>query len=245
MAQGIDIRGKEDVLTQFDTFETPYFAVYQGKDLKFYHLNDDVDSARELLEANLSVLERNQTTAPFKIVFYENLNAAGKLSADNVKGSNTFRVFSPGVSYNHADYGNPERIGAYNRGGNAEIISSQEKKINELEEKINTLTELLEADPEPAQVGGIGGMLGALLENPQVQNVIVGKVLSFMDSLFPDKQQTAPAMVAGITEESDVQSAIRKLFDAGMTIADLQKLAGISSTNSAMFNILLQQLRSM
>lgn len=245
MAQGIDIRGKEDVLAQFDTFGTPYFAVYQGKDLKFYHLEDDVDSGRELLEANLLVLERNQTTAPFKIVFYESLNTAGKLSADNIKGSNTFRVWSPGVSFNNPDYGNPERMGAYNRGGNTEIVSSQQAEINELKEKVNELTELLQADDEPAQVGGVQGMLGALLENPQVQNVIVGKLLSFVETLFPDKQQTAPAMVAGITDESDVQGAIRTLFAAGMNISDLQKLANLSTTNPAMFNILLQQLRSM
>lgn len=246
MANGIDLRGKDEVLAQFEVFDTPYFSVYQGKDLKFYHDQDNLDDARELLSSNLEILERNQSTAPFKIVYYTQLNNSGKLTADNCKGSGTFRVMSPGVSYNNPNFGNPEIISGYPaRGAHLELLKKQQEEIQELKEKLDLIIESQTEDNEPQDaMGGFNGVIGALLNNPAIQNVIVGKLISLVDKILPEQKEVPAARVAGITDESEVQGALRDLFAAGMTIADLQKLADMSKTNAALFQILLGQLRN-
>lgn len=246
MATGIDLRGKDQVLQQFDLFDTPFFAVYQGKDLKFYHDVDNIDEAKELLSQNLDVLEFNASTAPFKIVYYTQLNNAGKLTQDNTKGSATFRVCSPGVAPNNPNYGELSMVGSYQRKRENEMIELLQQKIDEQNEKIALLIEAQEAEKEePETVSGVQGVIGALMANPVLQEAIIGRLLNLVDKILPAPGgQSNTAAIAGVTDESDVQSAIRTLFDAGMTIADLQKLADLSKSNPALFKMLLGQLRN-
>lgn len=247
MATGIDLRGADQVLQQFDLFDTPFFAVYQGKDLKFYHDVDNVDEARELLNSNLAVLEANASTAPFKIVYYTQLNNAGKLTMDNCKGSATFRICSPGVGANHPMAGQLEVVGSYHNRKQSELIELLERKLDEQNEKINILLEAKDAEEaeDPGQVNGFQSVIGSLMANPAIQEAIIGRLINLVDKILPPPQQQHNAgALAGITDESDVQGALRILFDAGMTISDLQKLAAMTKTNAGLFQILLGQLRN-
>lgn len=244
MATGIDLRGADQVLKQFELFNCPFYAVYQGKDLKFYHDSEDIDSAKELLEQSLAVLDYNQSTAVFKIVFYTQLNKDEKLTAENIKGSNTFRVVSPGVSYNNPNFGNPELIGSYqNKRESAIVLQTQSEKIEQLENKIDLLLEAKDDIEEPqSAVGSFQNVIGSLLSNPTIQEALIGRILNFVDTILPEKKQ--PVQIAGVMDESEVQTALRILFEAGMSIADLQKLANISTNNKPLFTILLSQLRA-
>lgn len=251
MATGIDLRGGEQVMAAFDLHGTPFFAIYQGKDLKFYHDAEDIDGARELLQQHVDMLNHGQSTAPFKIVFYTQLNSAGKLTNDNIKGSNTFRICTPGVSYNNPNFGNPEFIGSYSdKRERISVIEQQNAKISELTEKLDLLLEQKAIEDEETEaeatagVGSFQNIIGAVLSNPTVQNVLIGKLLAFVDQVLPDKQQAPAAQIAGVLDETEVQGALRTLFAAGMTIADLQKLAQMSENEPAMFNFLLSQLRN-
>lgn len=247
MANGIDLRGGDQVLNSYELFDTPFYAIYQGKTLKFYHDENDIDSGRELLQKQIDALQQGQSTAVFEIVYYTELNSAGKLVKENIKGSNTFRICTPGVSYNHPEFGNPALVGSYEskRQGN-QLIEMQAKKIEELEGKLDfILAQKAIEEEEAEEVGAVGSfqqIIGTVLSNPAVQNVLVNKLMNFVDTILPDKKQNV--QIAGVLDETDVQSALRKLFDAGMTIADLQKLAEMSEKETGMFNFLLTQLRS-
>lgn len=245
MATGINLRGADQVLQQFELFNTPYFAIYQGKDLQFYFDEENIDASRELLTQQLDVLTANRSTATFKAVFYTGLNDKGKLTPENIKGSTTFRVCTPGVSYNHPEYGNPELIGSYQeRRGNTRIMDEQAQKIEELEQKIDLLLEE-KTDGQPETIGGFQGVIGAVLSNPQVQQVLIGRLLGLLDKILPEQQAAGlKPTIAGISDETEVQTAIRTLFEAGMTIDDLIKLSNIPKNNPALFSILLTQLRS-
>lgn len=248
MATGINLRGGDQVLQQFELFDTPFFAIYQGKDLQFYFDEENIDAARELLTQQLDVLTNNRSTATFKAVFYTGLNDKGKLTPENIKGSTTFRVCTPGVSYNHPEFGNPELIGAYgNSRGGVRLMDEQAQKIEALEQKIDQLLEekAEEENNTPQGVGGFQGMIGAVLSNPQVQQVLIGRLLGLLDKILPEQNAAGPKpTIAGISDESEVQAAIRKLFEAGMNIDDLIKLSNIPQNNPALFSILLTQLRS-
>lgn len=253
MANGIDIRGAAQVLEQFDLFDTPFFAVYQGKDLKFQHLEDNIDEARNLLRQNLEVLENNGSVAPFKIVYYYNLSASEKLVPENIKGSNTFRVCSPGVSTNHPDYGNPDRINTNfyaSKIGNAKLIDEQAAKILELEERLNAMD--AEAEAEPAAVGGFNGIINGLLASPEIQQAIIGRLLNFVDTILPannntmqTQQQSSGAAIAGVSETNVFHDSITVLENNGMTLNDFVKLANIAQTKPDYFKMLLQSLRTM
>lgn len=243
MATGINLRGADELMKQFELFDTPYFAIYQGKDLQFYYDNDNIDGARELLQQQLDVLSHNRSTATFKAVFYTDLNDKGKLTPDNIKGTTTFRVCSPGVSYNH-----PEFIGSYgDRRGNTRLRDEQDQLIEELKEKVETLEARLndEQDNEPQAVGGIQGFIGAFLNNEQVQAALLPRLFGLIDQILPAPKPAAqPAAINGIADETEVQAAIRRLFEAGMNIDDLIKLSNIPKNNPALFSILLTQLRA-
>jgi len=248
MATGINLRGADELMKQFELFDTPYFAIYQGKDLQFYYDDENIDGARELLTQQLDVLTANRSTATFKAVFYTGLNDKGKLTPENIKGTTTFRVCSPGVSYNHPEFGNPELIGSYpERRGNVRLMDEQAQKIEALEQKIDLLLEEKESEQneQPQSVGGFQGVIGAVLANPQVQQILIGRLLTLLDKILPEQQPAGPKpTIAGITDESEVQAAIRQLFEAGMTIDDLIKLSNIPKNNPGLFSILLTQLRA-
>lgn len=245
MANGIDLRGGDQVLNSYELFDTPFYAIYQGKTLKFYHDENDIDSGRELLQKQIEALQQGQSTAVFEIVYYTELNSAGKLVKENIKGSNTFRIVTPGVGYNHPEFGNPALIGSYEaKRQSNQLIEQQAKKIEELEEKIDLLLEQkeIEEDQETESVNGFQQIIGTVLSNPQIQSVLVGKLMNLVDTILPDKKPNV--QIAGVLDETEVQAALRQLFDAGMTIADLQKLAEMSEKETSMFNFLLTQLRS-
>lgn len=258
MSIGIDLRGKDQVINQFDLFSTPYYCVMQGKDIKFYYADDNMDEARELLENNLNVLEQNGSVAPFKIVYYTGINEKGKLVAENIKGSNTFRVCSPGMAPNNPMYQNVEsglpiwqskKMSGIDREELEELKNKIQYLEDQNEELISKLEESEEAIEQPA---GIGGLLNGLLQNPEIQTALIGRILGFVDTLLPQKNNYMnSAQIAG-TEDNNFAKinlqeieAVEKLKGAGMTTDDLCKLANISVNNSAYFNMLLNTLRSL
>lgn len=251
MSVGIDLRGKEQVLQQFDFVETPFFAVYQGKDLKFQHLEDDTEAARTLLGQNLEVLELNGSTAPFKIVYYYNLNNAGKLTADNIKASNTFRIVSPGAATNSPFYGDP---GLHNTFFPSKIAGVSSEVLEELKEQNKLLRQQLEAyeaeaeeaDNEPEQPTGINAMVSGLLSNPEIQSVVISRLCGLLDKILPQPQAAQQnAMLAGVSEEKIILDNVQLLFAAGMEMEDLQKLTKIAQSNPMFFKTLLTSLKSM
>jgi len=246
MSLGIDLRGKEQVLQQFDFIETPFYAVYQGKDLKFQHLEDDTESGRALLAQNLEILDLNGSTAPFKIVYYYGLNDKGKLSTDNVKGSNTFRIVSPGTSTNSEFYGAPE---LQNRSFPSRVAGISSEYVEELKTQNQLLKQQLEAyeaeDTEPEAPTGINAMVSGLLSNPEIQSVVISRLCGLLDKILPQAPAQPNAMLAGINEDKIILDNVNKLFAAGMELQDLEKLVLIAQSNPVFFKTLLTSLKSM
>lgn len=239
MQSGIDLKGMGQILAGFDFQETPYFAVYQGRDLKFQCLENNSEVARDILAQNLAVLETNQNTSPFKIVFYYDLDKAGKLAKANEKGSNTFRVCEP--------MGTGGQMVAGAGGGH---VAALMQEVRELKEVVQQRFEQEEEEEEsPTAHQGIGGVVGALLQNPEVQSALIGRVLSFLDQILPPATPKQVGAIAGIGEavsgSNPYLEAIKDLEAAGMSLEDLRKLATLARTNGPMFNLLLSQLRGM
>jgi len=255
MGAGIDLRGSEQVINSFDLFETPYYQVMQGKDLKFHYLNDNIDGARELLRSNLEILEINETQAPFKIVYYSSLNTGGKLVPENMIGSNTFRVISPNAYHNlQMNNGVGSLVqnswsSSRENKNNAEILSQQEIKIKELEDKIIEL----ESEDKPDAVNGTNsfmGVVGMLLQDENVKQALIGRLMGLVDKILPmDNNNNKMGSLAGVdnvsVSESKIEKSVFELLEYGMLESDFLKLAVIGKTNPEYFKMLLTSLRAM
>lgn len=234
MAQGVDIRNKEGVLKQLEVFDTPFYSVHSGKDLKFFHAQNDIDAARRLLEDTLELLSQNGTAATFIIRFYSDVDDNGKLVEKNLLGSNSFRL-------NPA--GNSEIMGGYYPMINQNRLKELEMENALLQEKIALLESEEEEEEKPANV--VGAVINKLLENEIVQTRIISGLFSVLDKVIPvnDKHTNMSAAMSGyVADENDLQNVVDELLKH-CTVEDLKKLSELPTKNPSLFNLLLSQLR--
>ena len=253
MSNGIDLKGVNEVAAQYDYRETPFFAVYQGKDLKFYNVNDDIEAARSMLLQHLEQLEKNGSTAPFKIVWYKKLKTdSEELEKSSELGSNTFRVVQPGMSM--------QAYHAINRGDDMpQIISGSSNKIlealNSIESRLTAIENPLNEEEEEQEIKESGtqklmGAISGIINNPSVQEMIAVKLASLLNMIPTSQpvttvtQNTQPMKI----EEKDLpelNSYLQNLLNAGMGLNDFRMLSDLSIKNPSQFAWLLSMLKTL
>lgn len=243
-----DFRNIEALLSQFDVMATPYIEVYEGKQKKFDFIEDDLDGARNFLSQQLEAIKFFGNTALFRIAFYREATEKGKLLPENLKGSNTFKLMEYEEAAN-VPYWKQKAIGAANSNPEFEelkqMLLAQQSQINALLEDPDEIEEAAES------VGAYGGLLGALtplLQNPEVQQVIAGKIIGFINKILPDNQNNNvmenKANLAGLTENDAqrINNALAVLLSAGMSANDFEKLAALAN-DPTQFQFYLSMLR--
>jgi len=262
MSNGIDLKGVDEIMQQFDYRETPFYFVYQGKDLKFFHAEEDLEAGRALLELHLKQLQNNLTTAPFKIVWFKKLKGDGEIDKQSELGSNTFRVHQPGMSmqkYWAIQNGDvaPEFVAGYGnqkKNGNDEILEylkGIDSRLTAIENPLPEGEEQEEEDDEPDAGQKVLGALAGIISHPDVQQLLAQKIIGFLN-LIPSGNN---ATVAGANTTptiqqpnynnmEDLNELLKVLGNAGMTLQDFQKLANIATTNPGQFSMLLNMLRA-
>lgn len=247
-----DLRTLDAVMKMFDQQNTPFYEVYQGKDLKFDSIDhaEDMEDAREFLEQQLKAIEHFGSAAQFKINFYRNATEKGKL--ENLKASNTFKLNEQGVVPvgSYWDQRN-NSLGAV--GPKSELQEIKEMLVAQ-QSQINALLEDPDEDEEeeqPGAVGGVMGMLAGMLNNPAVQEAIAAKIIGFVNTIIPDPSGKTMTMqprtqLAGISQEDIValNAAVMTMIENGVQVTDFQKLATLTADRQK-FDMLLGMLRSM
>lgn len=248
-----DLWKKDAVIKMFDQQGTPYYEVMQGKEKKFDSLDhaEDIEDAKQYLQTQLEAIEYFGSPAQFRINFYRDLSAAGKLTADNLKASNTFKLAENGERAPGTYWGDRHAVGAVG-GGNSELAEIKEMLIAQ-QSQINALLE----DPDdtttgdPAGVGGVMGMLAGILNNPAVQEAIAAKAIGFLNSIIPDPSGKTMTMqsnpqLGNITQDdiTALNVAVTKLVEYGVTVNDFQKLAALTA-DKPKFEMLIGMLRTM
>lgn len=261
MGNAIDLKGVDEVLQQFEHRATPFFEVREGKDLKFKFLEEDFEAAKSCLDIHLQQLAANGSTAPYKIVYYGKVNAEKEsFIKDSELGSNTFRLNQPGMgmqTYHAINRGeiDPAYVAGMGSGLNAKILET----LNGINSRLTALETPLEEDPDeseedqPQDTGKqILGALAGIIQHPEVQSVLASKLVGLLN-LIPSgslggQPAPMPAPAKQITQMSQqeidaVNLALQTLFGAGMTVADLQKLADIAAKDQGKFTMLLGMLK--
>lgn len=178
MAQSIDRRGISSVLEGFDTFETPYYAVLQGGQIKYYCDDEDMEGAKELLKDNLLAAHQAGSDALYQLRLYKRIPDDGVDLKTPYIGSFNFKVQDQPTPYYPYQQINqqsqPERI-------------TGTSAFEQMQSRIAALEDAKDVEPEPQKVG----LLETFLQNPQMAVGAIAGILQIVKDFFnPHSQQS-------------------------------------------------------
>lgn len=216
--------------------DKPFYVVFSLKDAAPMRSNateDDVQAAADGLHRWLTNIEY---TGELKIYQFD------KMPAKVTKEKLTDAVH---ISYAYKNQRTPEekaewkeRMG-YNRpaGTDPALIAildrmeQREAAAHERLEKIERLvSEMAESeDDEEIEEKAENNILGAVLGNPAVQNILMAFATNLGANLATNqmaKQNVRPVAMAGVVDENpEVNELVEKLFSKGVTVDHLRKLS--------------------
>ena len=236
------LTGTEAVVSWYESMaeqDTPYYSVWDGRNLRFSYRGDSIEEGAKLLRQNLTMAEEQQSSGVLILKLHQELSKGQYLNERSPYSSSMpFRCISV----------ENDALAVYNLSGMG--------ALGRIDERLKKL------EGGESKEGGIMGMLGGLLENPQVGPILaqaaVGAVFGIVNKVLPGVFPTpggvghVPApqgpAIAGIPGEpvKDWDWAIEVLEKADPQLeSDLIKLAELSQKNPSMFDFLIKNLRSM
>lgn len=247
----VDLRGLEKVMSHYEFRDTPFYAVYCTKDLKFFHVEEDKEKGEAWLRDNLTLIENGGSTAIHKIEFYSEVTEKKKLIKENLIGIITFRLnqisdMAGGETWNR------QQVPALYRTREIELMEKILENQNAMESRVKAL-ETLEPETEEETPASMGmKMISGVFDNPQMQQAFAQRFLGFIDMIMPlkpNQRQQSPASVGNATITTDeivtIETAVQTLLNNGMTVSDLTKLSEISVKDPGQFTFLLKTLRNL
>jgi hypothetical protein len=223
----------ESVLSYYDEYDHPAYRVYAGNSPKieycrFQYDGTDKGIGREkLMEALQSLVQNVENTNTYIIQI---LKHKGKILEPYNQIS--FQLNKPNNMY-------PAQLGAFNFQQNNQVNNEILSRLRGLEEKLMKIEEEEEEEDEEPQ----NNILNGLLNNPQMQNMLMGILANIMT---PKK----PQAVAGIKETSElteeeqkIQAALEVLKVHTPQLGDkLLKLADMATNNNSQYQWLIKML---
>ena len=244
-SKAVQFRGIKNVVKAYENKKVPAWALFQGSQFLEKYEGSETDEGAQLLKDYLSALDqRSNDMNTYTLCVYED-PAGGKInSATKFDASFNFRLVDTIEDHLQSKVG-----GLY------------EERLAGIEK---TLTDTCRArEPEPPSVKEqMYAALGKLLEHPQIQQVIVGKVLMLVDSLgetvgsiFKRPNQVGAIGTVATTNEvnTDVQTENARLQEAvnilvtvdGKLGTNLLKLAQIAKADPKKYELLISMLNTL
>jgi hypothetical protein len=245
MAKAVHFHGVENIVEAFENKGIPFFAVVSDKCIIHKNAtNADMTEAGAELQQFLEMLN-NASNAVYTLKIFETVPTGGIKENTPADYSLNFRLNLPDMLPEHA--GRQKYYEARSSQSN-EILS----EIKALNKRIDDM-EKEDEDDEPQGISGIfNSTVNTLIQNPEVQQMIAGKLIGFLGNLTGGQ----PAAIAGVpgTQETIADDVQEKIDTAIQTIADntpggavslcqkLEKLAAMSVSNPGQFQMLLKML---
>jgi hypothetical protein len=215
----------EEVINFYELTDGSEYKVYAGTSpnesyKRFHFMGDKENGLQELTAALVQLQNRIENTNAYLIQIITPSKSKGKLKTDSLT-SISFQLNRP-AAYQ------PQVGGVSNR---TEMLLEKMCEQNSLLlSRLNTIDaeQELEFD-EPEQETG----LGAILNNPQIQTMLIGAVSNFLNG-------SKAVAIAGINNQNDIDAAmiiLQSLMDKGVSIEHLKKLDDMST--SKLNNLLL------
>ena len=237
------IVGTDGVLDWFDgVVKTPYFSVWNGKQICYSWSENDLDKGRDMLETNLRVFETNKVGDPFILKLHPALDKNDLITDKSpVYASLNFRVFDsyalqPGYAATGA------------------IAFENNPKLQALSDKVDHLSLLLDREPEPEPAPGFMGSINKVLEIPGVSDAVAPLIGALTNMVLKGLNLPVPApapvahsggALSGISEDQEIKinQALDILEQVDPNLGDsLLRLAAIAQKDPNKFKTLLSML---
>lgn len=242
-SKSVQFRGIKNVVKAYSNKKVPAWGLFQGTQFLEKYEGDDTDEGAQLLKDYLEALDqRSNDMNTYTLCVYE-VPAGTKINS-STKFDASFNFRLADTIEDHIT----SRVGGL-----------YEERLAGIENTLKTLVE--PAEPEPPSVKEqMYAALGKLLEHPQIQQVIVGKVLLLVDSLgetvgsiFKRPQHVGAIGATSQAEPADanvenarLQEAVNILVTVDPQLGtNLLKLAGIAKADPAKYNLLISMLKGM
>lgn len=232
MASSIDFKGPQSIMAAYDMhaekYGKVYYAVYQGRELKFTYTNGNIDEGADTLKKNLQFLQQSGTKAVFTIRFYDNAKNNKITNADAYIGSFTFQVNEDTWMQPYQQQQQPYQIG---NAANNELL----EEIKSMRLEMQQLRDNAVGNVEPP----LEERIKSWLQIPLVEDIIrgVGKVMNIpiADPVYDESVNS----LAGVDITQDqindqankASAAFKRLIVVDPNIGDhLLKLATLAET---------------
>ena len=195
--------------------DSPLFGVFQGKQLLFSYSGDDMDKAIEKLTENVSIGEQSDNQSILSLRLYKTAGKEGFIVEKT--------PYSQSILFCCTDK-EPQVMGGYDRPNfNTRtdkimqtldemklLLAPVAQRMNDLEERLNDL--------EDSKPKGIQGAISGLIENPQVQGLLINKLMGLFGM---DDTKRIPQAMAGV--ETTARMDDKRIHDA---VERLQAICG-------------------
>lgn len=230
--------GLDAALEFYAAHGTPFAALYVGKpasghgNILFQNWSgkyEDVDDVINVIRDRFDGTGTDDRTR-YYLTWYDEkpvMNAAKRIPMDRASQS---------VQFVTATADQLQRFGSSMMisGTNNEVLS----RLSAIEQK------LTETDDDEPEANDTQNVIGQIIQNPAIMNVIQGLIMRAVDKLIP-VNAAANAGIAGMPEDSDkLATALEILKNADPQLEnDLMLLAQLAVNDPAQFQFLLKMLR--
>lgn len=237
------------VINFYNTVPGTAFRIYAGTKpevayLRYEWLGEDKNTGEDELMAALQAIKKN----PLNVNNYL-LQIISKLDKRNTKQIKPSEYVNITFQLNSNEQLQPMAVGGFNNELLNTLIAEQQK-TNQLlayqmqkqaEEEAEEENEIEEEKPS-----GVAGVIGALLKEPEIKNLLVTGLQSL---LMPKNKPSVVTNGIPSSAEVELQQAIEAVKLMQKDVPDIgalfTKLANMAKDNPTMFNLLVNQLRSM
>ena len=210
------VTGTGGIMDWFDRNATsPYYSVWVNrKQLLFSWNDDDMEAGRSKLESDLYAIEQNGVNDLLIIKLHPKKDKAGYITDKTpIYGSLVCR---------------PSELEKVNYGMQMSGVGYNSKMENVLErvlETQNAILTKLSADELEEEEEEEKGMLGNILQSPQMQTLLMAGISKFLGIAGTDNEAMA-ASIAGIGDvnENEAITILNSLMNKGVSIDHLRKL---------------------
>ncbi len=247
-ARTVQFRQVQDVLDAYENWDTPHFAIWNGKQLLFAYDKDDatIDDGSQLLEQWLRWIEKSGSAGIYMLAIYKGVTK-GITNATPYNGSVNFQLHD----YNYSGNGNSNAMTGINDHGLKMLVD--EVKAMRLELSRLQQEQVADSDDDDDD-GDVMGSITKLLSSP-----VVGSIIS---QLFPNgiKLNNTPMKPTPVGQVSRINGAItdpdpnqKRMADALATLnkavpdlpALLEQLGKLAEKQPGQFKFYMGTLMSM
>ena len=256
--------GVDNIMRGFDRLnaQTPYWSIWQGRNIFHQYYTDDKEAGKVEFQSIIDELDEAEYIDPITVKFHPVLSGNFITDRTPVIGTMICRVYTANGELSGISYVTADKY-QYANARNTQLLDGIKAMIEPLQKEIDEL--------KAGQTGESVSGLERYLNHPAAQQIIgylmpvvTPHISAILGAVLPGGNAHAHAHVPainGVSEKTDnggvpqvelseadedkLWLALDRLALKMELIPDIERLANLADSQPQMFNMLLQQLRSL